>query len=69
MTISIFNNGEEKYTFPQSSQIMGQTGCAGYLYGTFLQKGDTLSTWWELERDISKSKDFTKELNDIMEFY
>ena len=67
MDIGRFDNGEEKYTYPQSSQIMGQTGCVGYLYGTFQQKGDTLSTRWELERDIRKSEDFTKELNGVME--
>ena len=67
MDLRAFYKEEEKYTYPQSSQIMGQTGCVGYLYGTVPQKGDALDTTWELKRDLGKPESFSKEFNGVME--
>lgn len=57
---------EKNYVFEQRGQIMAQTRCSGFLYGTFKGKKDSLDTGWDWERD--NAEEFKAEFNTVMDF-
>lgn len=57
---------ERKYTYAQSSQLEGQTGCIGHLRGDFGSSGMKFWTTWEDHRKQWKADEFKAELDDVI---
>lgn len=57
---------ERKYTYAQSSQLEGQTGCIGHLRGDFGSGGMDFWTTWEDHRQQWKTDEFKAELDDVI---
>ena len=57
---------EQKYTYRQSTQIEGQTGCIGHLRGDFGSGGNEFFTsWFDRRRDL-KTDRFKNELDEVI---
>lgn len=53
MEIRALTQPEQKYTYSQSTQIAGQTGCIGHLRGDFAPSGYGFYTTWFDTRVLS----------------
>ena len=57
---------EQKYTYAQSTQIEGQTGCIGHLRGDFGSGGkEFFTSWFDHRRDL-KTDQFKNELDEVI---
>lgn len=66
MEIRPLTETERKYTYTQSMQLMGQTGCIGHLRGDFDRTGTGFFTTWNDHRKEFKTEEFKKELDDVI---
>lgn len=66
MEIRPLAEAEQKYTYTQSMQIMGQTGCIGHLRGDFDRGGNGFFTSWDDHRKEWKTDEFQAELDDVI---
>lgn len=66
MEIRALTEAERKYTYPQSMQLQGQTGCIGYLRGDFGRDGDEFFTTWTDQYERLKTDEFKTELDDVI---
>ncbi len=66
MEIRPLTETEQKYTYTQSMQIMGQTGCIGHLRGDFDRGGNGFFTSWDDHRKEWKNDEFQAELDDVI---
>lgn len=66
MEIRPLTEKERKYTYAQSMQIMGQTGCIGHLRGDFDRDGNSFFTSWDDHRKELKTDEFKAELDDVI---
>lgn len=66
MEIRPLTETERKYTYTQSTQIMGQTGCIGHLRGDFDRMGTGFFTTWNDHWKQYKTDEFKRELDDVI---
>ena len=66
MEIRALAQPEQKYTYAQSMQLEGQTGCIGHLRGDFAPSGYGFHTTWFDTREQWKTDEFKSELDDII---
>lgn len=57
---------ERKYTYSQSMQLEGQTGCIGHLRGDFAYSGYGFYTTWFDTRKELKTGEFKAELDEVI---
>lgn len=57
---------EQKYTYSQSVQLEGQTGCIGHLRGDFADSGYGFYTTWFDTREQWKTDEFKAELDEVI---
>lgn len=57
---------EHRYSYTQSMQIQGQTGCIGHLRGDFGKNGDGFYSSWNDHRAQLKTDGFKTELDDVI---
>lgn len=57
---------EWKYTYSQSMQLEGQTGCIGHLRGDFDSSGQGFYTTWDDHRPQWKTDEFKAELDGVI---
>lgn len=57
---------EQKYTYSQSMQLEGQTGCIGHLRGDFADSGYGFYTTWFDHRAQWKTDEFKAELDTVI---
>ncbi len=65
MNIRPMTDAERKYTYSQSTQLIGQTGCIGHLRGDF-GHGDEFYTSWDDHRASLKTEEFKAEFDDVI---
>lgn len=56
---------EQMYSYSQSSQIEGQTGCIGHLRGDFGAGQEFFSSWFD-HREEYKTDDFKTEFDEVV---
>lgn len=66
MEIRPLTEAEQKYTYTQSMQLQGQTGCIGHLRGDFDKGGNGFFTSWDDHRKQWKTDEFKSELDDVI---
>lgn len=66
MEIRALTQPEQKYTYAQSMQLEGQTGCIGHLRGDFAPSGYGFYTAWSDTREQWKTDEFKSELDDVI---
>jgi len=66
MEIRPLTETERQYTYTQSMQLLGQTGCIGHLRGDFDRSGNGFFTSWNDHRKEYKTEEFKKELDDVI---
>lgn len=66
MEIRAFTPVEQKYSYAQSMQLEGQTGCIGHLRGDFDSSGQGFFTTWFDTRPQWKTDDFKAELDEVI---
>lgn len=66
MEIRPLTEAEQKYTYTQSVQIQGQTGCIGHLRGDFDRDGNGFFTSWDDHRKEWKADEFKTEFDDVI---
>lgn len=66
MEIRSINYPERKYTYSQSMQLEGQTGCIGHLRGDFGSNGNGFFTTWFDHRQIWKTDEFKSVFDDMV---
>ena len=66
MEIRALTQPEHKYTYAQSMQLEGQTGCIGHLRGDFAPSGYGFYTTWFDTREQWKTDEFKSELDDVI---
>ena len=66
MEIRALTQPEQKYTYAQSMQLEGQTGCIGHLRGDFGSSGNGFYSTWFDTREQWKTDGFKAELDDII---
>lgn len=66
MEIRPLTEAERKYTYTQSMQIQGQTGCIGHLRGDFDRNGNGFFTSWNDHRKEYKTDAFKTELDKVI---
>lgn len=66
MKIRSLTEAERQYTYTQSMQIQGQTGCIGHLRGDFDKSGNGFFTTWNDHRTQWKTEEFKAELDDVV---
>lgn len=66
MEIRPLTEAEQKYTYTQSMQLQGQTGCIGHLRGDFDKGGNVFFTSWDDHRKEWKTDEFKSELDDVI---
>ena len=66
MEIRALTQPEQKYTYAQSMQLEGQTGCIGHLRGDFAASGYGFYTTWADTREQWKTDEFQSELDDVI---
>lgn len=64
--IRCLTTDEQKYTYSQSMQLEGQTGCIGHLRGDFSSSGNGFYTTWFDTREELKTGEFKSSLDDII---
>jgi hypothetical protein len=64
--LRVLTPSEQKYTYKQSTQLSGQTGCIGYLRGDFDSSGDGFFTKWFDSRREWKTDGFDKILDEVI---
>ena len=57
---------ERMYTYDQSSQIEGQIGCIGHLWGDMGKDDDEFRTAWTDHRSDLKTPEFQTELDEVI---
>ena len=66
MEVRALTQPEQKYTYSQSTQIAGQTGCIGHLRGDFDSSGNGFYTTWDDHWDRWKTDEFKAELDEVI---
>ena len=66
MTIRPMTPQERMYSYTQSQQIMGQTGCIGHLRGDMDSNGKGFFTSWDDHDQELKTDAFKAELDDVV---
>ena len=66
MTIRPMTDTETLYSYNQSSQIEGQTGCIGHLRGYVGSDGDHCSSSWETHQERLHTPEFKTELDEVL---
>lgn len=66
MEIRALTQPEQKYTYAQSMQLEGQTGCIGHLRGDFATSGYGFYTTWFDTREQWKTDEFKSGLDDVI---
>ncbi len=66
LTIRPMTQQERMYSYSQSSQIEGQTGCIGHLRGDLDGDGEAFLSSWTGHRDDLKTQDFKDEFDDVI---
>lgn len=66
MEIRPLTEAERKYTYTQSMQLLGQTGCIGHLRGDFDRSGNGFFTSWDDHRKEYKTDEFKAQLDDVI---
>ena len=66
MTIRAATPAERHYTYKQSKQLMGQTGCIGHLRGDMGRDGTGFYTSWDDHNRDLKSDAFKAEIDDVV---
>lgn len=66
MEVRALTQPEQKYTYSQSMQLEGQTGCIGHLRGDFAPSGYGFYTTWFDTREQWKSDEFKVELDEVI---
>lgn len=66
MEIRALTQSEQKYTYAQSMQLEGQTGCIGHLRGDFAPSGYGFYTSWTDTREQWKTDEFKAGLDDVI---
>ncbi len=66
ISIQILTPEEQKYTYTQSRQIMGQTGCIGHLRADFGDGNQFYSTWDDHVENL-KTPEFKQEINQVID--
>ena len=66
MEVRALTQPEQKYTYSQSTQIAGQTGCIGHLRGDFDSSGNGFFITWDDHWDRWKTDEFKAELDEVM---
>ena len=56
---------EQKYSYTQSSQIMGQTGCIGHLRGFFDGDGQDFQHTWDQHDPRLITDEFRDDFNEV----
>ena len=57
---------EQLYSYTQSQQIQGQTGCIGYLRADMDTDGNGFFSTWNGFRDDMKTQFFKDEFDDVI---
>lgn len=66
MTIRPTTRTEDMYTYTQSSQIQGQTGCIGHLRADMDSTGEGFFSSWDDHRGYLKSEQFKEEFDQVI---
>ncbi len=66
MEIRALTQPEQKYTYAQSMQLEGQTGCIGHLRGDFAPSGYGFYTSWTDTRGQWKTDEFKAGLDEVI---
>lgn len=66
MEVRALTQPEQKYTYAQSMQLEGQTGCIGHLRGDFGSSGNGFYSTWFDTREQWKTDEFKAELDDVI---
>ena len=66
MVIRALTQPEQKYTYAQSMQLEGQTGCIGHLRGDFAPSGYGFYTSWTDTREQWKTNEFKAGLDEVI---
>ena len=66
MEVRALTQSEQKYTYAQSMQLEGQTGCIGHLRGDFAPSGYGFYTSWTDTREQWKTDEFKAGLDDVI---
>lgn len=66
MEIRPLTPAEQKYTYSQSTQLEGQTGCIGHLRGDFGSSGDGFYTTWFDHWKEQKTDEFKAGLDEVV---
>lgn len=66
MEIRALTHPEQKYTYAQSMQLEGQTGCVGHFQGDFAPSGYGFYTTWFDVREQWKPDEFNTGLDEVI---
>ena len=66
MTIRPTTRTEDMYTYTQSSQIQGQTGCIGHLRADMDSNGEGFFSTWDDHRGYLKTDQFKEEFDQVI---
>lgn len=66
MEVRVLAQPEQKYTYAQSMQLEGQTGCIGHLRGDFSLSGYGFYTSWFDTREQWKTDEFKAGLDEVI---
>lgn len=67
LTIRPMTPEERKYSYTQSSQLMGQTGCIGHLRAWLDLDGSTFPSSWDDHSASLKTDEFKEEFNWVVD--
>ena len=65
ISIELLSSEEQKYTYTQSRQLIGQTGCIGHLRAD-LGNGEEFYSTWDDHYDELKTPEFKRELDQVI---
>lgn len=65
LTITSMTPADRLYTYNQSSQLEGQTGCIGHLRGDFGAGKEFYTSWFDHRREY-KTDEFKTELDEVV---
>ena len=66
MTVRPTTRTEDLYTYTQSTQIQGQTGCIGHLRADMDTSGEGFFSSWDNHRDYLKTEEFKAEFDEVI---
>ena len=66
ITVRPTTNAENLYTYTQSTQIQGQTGCIGHLRADMDSNGEGFFSSWDDHREELKTDDFKSDLDKVI---